>query len=255
MMRFRSGKTSYWVCMLLAILEALPLEARGARVRPPPVASSTCNAHVQGYLAQLPAVRAAERQVIGLLNAKDYRGAIPALRSAVTRYGDPWAGFTLGHLYALGLGVPRNAETAVHWYLWSAERGGHFAERELADAYLNGVGVKRDTVRAAYWFRIGVAPLELASSDYSLAETYASGTLAPVNRAKEVHYLDQSLRTLRELVREPNPAANFDLGLAYVGGSGVPRDPKRALSYLCRALALGYGPAAPLIRKIEEPHR
>ncbi|MGA7539800.1 MAG: tetratricopeptide repeat protein [Steroidobacteraceae bacterium] len=220
-----------------------------------PEAASTCNADLQRYLARLPAVRAGERRIVGLLNTKEYRQAILALRAEVNRYEDAWAGFTLGELYGAGLGVRRSAKSAVRWYLWSAERGDRYAQRRLANAYLNGVGVKRDTERAAYWFRIGVAPYELARSDYWLAQKYASGTLAPVNRKAEKYYLNESLRILRTLAREPNAEANFDLGRAYAGGHGVARDPKRALGYFCRALALGYAPAAARIGKLEEPHR
>ncbi|MGH8290424.1 MAG: tetratricopeptide repeat protein [Steroidobacteraceae bacterium] len=228
---------------------------RAALASAPRVAAGTCHAATQRYLARLPAIRAAERQIVGLLNAKHYQSAIPALRSAVTRYGDAWAGVTLGHLYDAGLGVRRSAKTAVRWYLWSAERGNRYAQRQLADAYLNGVGVGRSATRAGYWFRIGVAPYELARSDYWLAETYASGTLAPVNRLKERYYLDESLGILRKLAREPNGEADFDLGRAYAGGHGAARDRTQALRYFCRALALGYGPAAARIRKLEQRNR
>lgn len=241
--------------VLLLMLAALPPVARAASAGSPPIATVTCNADVQRYLAGLPAVRAAERPIVGLLNAKRYRWAIPALQSAVRRYADPWAGYTLGRLYAAGLGVRRSAKTAVQWYLWSARRGNAFAQIQLADVYLNGVGVKRDTARAAYWFRIGIAPEDLATSDEWLAEMYASGTLAPVNEPREKYYRDESLRVLRELAREPNGAADYDLGYAFAGGLGVRRDRAKALGYLCRALRLGYGPAAPLIRKVEDPQR
>ncbi len=249
------GKGNYFASLLLLMLVMPPPAAGVALASAPPAAAETCNADAQRYLGRLPAERAGERRIIGLLDARQYRQAIAALRSAVARYGDRWAGYTLGHLYAAGLGVRRSAKTAFHWYLWSAERGDHFAERRLANAYLNGVGVRRDPARAAYWFRLGVAPYELARSDYWLAERYASGTLAPVNRAKEKYYLEQSLRILRELARKPNGEADFDLGRAYAGGYGVPRSRSKALGYFCRALALRYWPAAKRIGKIEHAHR
>ncbi|MGH8318400.1 MAG: tetratricopeptide repeat protein [Steroidobacteraceae bacterium] len=254
MASFTRGTSTYLPCLLFVSLISMSA-ARAVLASAPRVAAGSCDADVQRYLARLPTVRAAERQIVGLLNAKHYRSAIPALRSAAARYGDAWAGDTLGHLYAAGLGVRRNAKTAFHWYLWSAKRGDRYAQRQLADAYLNGVGVARNATRAAYWSRIGVAPYELARSDYWLAETYASGTLAPANRLKDKYYLDDSLRILRQLAREPNGEADFDLGRAYAGGHGVGRDRAQALKYFCRALALDYGPAAARIQKLEEPDR
>ena len=241
--------------MSLVVIPALLLTMRPGLANVRRDAAGACDADVHRYLERLPAVRAAERRIIGLLNAKRYRWAIPALKSAATRYGDPWAGDTLADLYAAGLGVPRSASAAAHWYLWSAERGDPFAQWWLADTYLNGVGVGRDTARAAYWFRIGIAPYELARSDYWLAGTYASGNLAPVNRVKERYYLNESLRILRKLAREPNGEADFDLARAYAGGYGVARDRKMALKLFCRALALGCEPAVTRIRKLEQPHR
>lgn len=235
---------------LLAL--ALLAPAAGAARTPP--AAAGCKAEAQRYLVRRRTLRAADRRIIGWLNARRYRRAVPALRAAI-RNGDPWAADTLGHLYAAGLGVRRSAKTAVHWYRWAAQRGDRFAQRRLANAYLNGVGVGRDPARAAYWFRLGVAPRELAVSDFALARKYASGTLAPVNRRKEKYYLEESLRILRALAREPNGAANFYLGFAYAEGHGVARDRTKALAHLCRALALGYGPAAPLIGKLEHRQR
>ena len=237
------------------VMLALLLAMRAALASASPDAAGACAAEVHRYLERRPAVRATEREIIALLDAKEYRRAIPALKSAVTRYADPWAGDTLGDLYAACLGVGRSTSAAAHWYLWSAERGDPFAQWRLVDSYLNGVGVGRDTARAAYWFRIGIAPYELARSDYWLAGTYASGNLAPVNRVKQRYYLNESLRILRRLSREPSGEADFDLGRAYAGGYGVARDRQQALSYFCRALALGYEPAVARIRKLQEPHR
>ncbi|MGH8291488.1 MAG: tetratricopeptide repeat protein [Steroidobacteraceae bacterium] len=144
------------------------------------------------FLVREPLVRRSNLRITRLLNTGHYRRAKSALRDAAARYGDAWAGFTLGSLYAAGLGVPRSASNAFRWYLWSAERGDRFAQREVANAYLNGEGTRRDTRQATYWFRIGIAPQELARSYYDLAQTYARGHLAPVNSSKSNYYLDQA---------------------------------------------------------------
>lgn len=248
MVRLGRAKTGHPAAVIVLALAMLAPAAAAAKAAP----AAGCRVQAQRYLAHRKALRLTDRRIIGWLNTGRYRRAVAALHPAI-RAGDPWAGRTLGHLYAAGLGVGRSAKTAVHWYRWAAKRGDRFAQRQLANAYLNGVGVARNPARAAYWFRIGIAPYQLALSDYVLAAMYASGTLAPVNRGKEKHYLHESLHILRRLAREPNGAANFYLGVAYAQGHGVARDRTKALAHLCRALALGYGPAAPLIGKLERP--
>lgn len=247
------GRTVGFAAVALALL--LPRIPAAVAAGVMPAAPDRCDAAARAYLVKLPAQRAAETRIIHALDAKHYRQAARGLRSAVRRYADSWAGYTLGHLYAAGLGVPRSARRAARWYRWSAERGDHFAQRQLANAYLNGIGVSRDPQRAARWFRVGVAPLALASSDYLLARTYASGTLAPVNERNAAYYQARSLRVLLALSRERSAAADYDLGYLYAH-TGAPGSARaKALRYFCRALALGYGPAAERIRSLEEPHR
>ncbi len=196
-------------------------------------------------------MRRSNERIAQLLNARRYRQAQAALRTAVSDYADAWAGDTLGSLYAAGLGVSRNANTAFRWYLWAAERGDRFAQREVANAYLDGEGTQRNTAEAAYWFRIGIAPWQLARMYYGLSRTYARGHLAPVNQGKAGYYLDKSLSDLRELAKEPNGEAAYYLGMAYEYGDGVHRDRTKAVGYLCRAASLHYAPAMTAILHLQ----
>ncbi len=209
-----------------------------------------CQAVVSGFLARAPLVRRTDEGIARLLDGHRYRQAVSALRGAVSRYPDAWAGNTLGDLYAAGLGVPRSADNAFRWYLWSARRGDRFAQRQVANAYLDGEGTQRSAAQAAYWFRIGVAPFQLARMYHSLSETYVDGHLVPVNHGKAGYYLDTSVSELRALAKEPNGEAAYYLGLAYQNGDGVPRDRAKALTYLCRAVSLQYPSAASAIRRL-----
>lgn len=198
-------------------------------------------------------MRRSDERIARWLNERHYKRADSALRSAAVRYGDAWAGYTLGHQYAAGLGVPRNAATAFGWYLWSARRGDRFAQREVANAFLHGEGTRRDPAAAAYWFRIGIAPWQIAGIYHGLAQTYLRGHLVPVDRAKSDDYLKKSLAELRKLAREPNGEAAYFLGLAYEHGDGVRRDRARAMRYLCRAAALRYAKAITEIHRLDSP--
>ncbi|MFZ1869171.1 MAG: tetratricopeptide repeat protein [Steroidobacteraceae bacterium] len=236
-----------WVAILLAAL----LPASGHRLfaagRPAP-GLTPCQAVVSGFLARAPLMRRTDERIARLLDGRHYGQAVAALRFAVSRYPDAWAANALGDLYRAGLGVPRSAADAFHWYLWSAQRGDRFAQRQVANAYLDGEGTQRNAADAAYWFRIGIAPFQVARMYYGLSGEYTSGHLVPVNQSKASYYLNQSVADLRALAKEPNGEAAYYLGLAYEYGDGVPRDRTQALGYLCRAASLQYAAAMSAIR-------
>ncbi|MGH8200901.1 MAG: tetratricopeptide repeat protein [Steroidobacteraceae bacterium] len=126
-----------------------------------------------------------------------------------------------------------------------------FAQRQVANAYLDGEGTQRNIAAAAYWFRIGIAPFQVARMYYSLSQTYVEGHLAPVNHDKEIYYRDKSLTELRALAKDPNAEAAYYLGLAYEHGDGVPRDRTKAVGYLCRAASLQYASAITALRRLQ----
>lgn len=240
-------------CIALALVATvLPaVDRASAAERRAPVDVVPCQTVVSNFLRLAPLIRRSDERIVQLLNGQHYRQAASALRGATSRYPDAWAGYALGNLYAAGLGVPHSAGSAFRWYLWSAERGDRFAQQQVANAYLNGDGTLRNATEAAYWFRIGIAPFELPRMYYSLSQTYASGHLAPVNRAKAGYYRDKSLADLRALAKEPNGEAAYYLGLAYEYGDGVPRDRAKAVGYLCRAASLQYAAAIIAIRRLQ----
>ncbi|OFA16350.1 hypothetical protein A4U49_07935 [Acidithiobacillus ferrivorans] len=238
----------------------LPMAA-GAATMPSPVPIAFSNEAHPGsagagrYLAHAKAMHAADIRIVGLLNAKAYRQAAPRLERTAKQYDDAWAGFALGNLYAAGLGVAKSQTRAFHWYLWSAKAGDRSAQRQVANAYLNGDGVTRNPAQAAYWFRMGMAVPQLVNSNYWLAKTYDKGRGVPKNAAKYQYYLQHSQRILRSLNTEPNGAATYDMGLSYAYGHGAPRDRAKALQWLNRALKLHYAPAAVAIHRLESARR
>lgn len=253
-----SGRVRSWamggvlvVAMLTpaTVLAAGPGRPGGVRA---PVGESACALEARRFLAREVLAQAAQQRILQQLAVKDYPQAARAMRSAVARYQSPWAAYALAQLYSAGLGVPQDPQRAVRWYRWAAERGNMHAARELANAYLHGTGTRRSASRAAYWFRVGVAPKQLAGSAAALASKYGAGTFMPRNPAMARYYQEQSVRILRQLVRQPNAPAEFALGSAYADGRGVARSKARALAHLCRALSLGYEAAAVRITEIEE---
>lgn len=241
-----------WVARATAALTVLLPLIGGVAVAAGPAAlvSAQCRTTVHDALARAPAMRDNDVRIARLLDAKQYRRAAAALRSTADHGSDPWAGEALGNLYAAGLGVPRSADSAFKWYLWSAERGNQTAQRQVANDYLQGEGTRRNAAQAAYWFRIGVAPYQLAHEYYDLSQIYTRGHLAPVDPRKSDYYLDKAIAVWRALAKEPNGEANYYLGLAYQYGHGVRKDPAKSVAYLCRAASLDYGPAMTAISRL-----
>ncbi|WP_369574687.1 tetratricopeptide repeat protein [Acidithiobacillus sp. IBUN Pt1247-S3] len=247
--RYRTYLTS------VLVLAAFVVPSVNMAYSAPLAVSNTANPGSEGtanqYIVHSHAIHLADQQIIALLNRNQYKAAILLLQKAINEDQDAWAADTIGHLYASGLGVTADAKEAFRWYLWSAEHGGHFAQRQVANAYLNGWGTKRSPQKAAYWFRQGMAPSQVAGTEYWLAKTYAHAKLAPPNPQKVHYYKQKSVQTLRDLDQEPNGAAAYDLGIAYLYGNGVAQNRQKALTYFRQAMQLQYPKAAAAIHQLQ----
>jgi TPR repeat protein len=86
----------------------------------------------------------------------DFATALREWRPLAHR-GDMVAQFNLGHMYNLGLGVPKDDNEAVRWYRLSAEQGDAAAHTVLGAMYQFGEGVPEDLVAAYMWFNLAAA--------------------------------------------------------------------------------------------------
>ena len=68
-------------------------------------------------------------------------------------YGNPNAQFKLGQLFQNGIGVEKNTEKALHFYMLAAEQNSLPAEYNLGLLYLKGEGIKPDYKEALKWLR------------------------------------------------------------------------------------------------------
>lgn len=82
---------------------------------------------------------------------REYREAHARLGD-MARGGDVWAMRTLAGLYANGLGVARDDQAALRWYLSAAERGDASSALALGIAFDRGLFVGRDAELAVYWY-------------------------------------------------------------------------------------------------------
>lgn len=82
----------------------------------------------------------------------------------------------IGHMYGLGLGCEKNAETSGRWYLACRDYGEAYYFLYLA--YLNGDGANKDSQKALqYLLKNRIAKWKYANGLNSLAYKYAEGKL------------------------------------------------------------------------------
>lgn len=178
----------------------------------------------------------------------------------------------LGKCYEIGEGVPFDTNMAVMYYRKAAEMNYAPAQYELGICFRDGIGLQSNTVIAADWFRRS-AKQEHAGAAYALGQLYAVGdgveldiphavtwyiiasnggdvramcTLASCYEKGEgvstVDY-DQALYWYRKAAEKNYPLAQFNIGVYYRDGKGVPKDTLEALSWFRRAADQGYPPA------------
>ena len=86
--------------------------------------------------------------------------------------------FSLGRMYAEGIGVPQDDAEAVQWYRRAAEQGTAEAQFNLGGMYLKGEGIPQDDAEAAQWFR-RAAEQGFAGAQFNLGLMYEKGEGVP----------------------------------------------------------------------------
>jgi localization factor PodJL len=160
-------------------------------------------------------------------------GVAAALREAANA-GDPGAETELGIRYLEGRTLPRDPKMAARWFEQAAVQGLPIAQYRLAALYEKGTGVTSDVPLARAWY-LKAANAGNARAMHNLAVMYAEdgGTGKP-DYAEAAHWF----RRAGELgVRD----SQFNLGVLYGRGLGVPQDLEQ--SWLWFSLASRQGDA------------
>ena len=175
---------------------------------------------------------------------------IPALVTLATA-GDIAAAFELGERYTFGEGgTGIDYSEAARWYRFAADQGHRGAQTRMGEAYRYGDGVKQSFGEAMRWFRIA-ADEGFAPAQYQVALMYLGNAGFDrdldqyrqwlVLAANQNHV--RSMEALADLLVDPNEGpvdyaeamrlytfaaqtgngnAQFDLGIMYAEGEGVP---------------------------------
>ena len=122
-------------------------------------------------------------------------------------------------------------ETEFKEILARSEAGDTRAMCQLAMAYEQGDGVKKDIDASFCWLE-KAANLDLPSAQFVLASYYVNGFGTSKDERKAIYWLTQSSN-------KGYAPSKTRLGIAYITGFGVPVDEEKGIALLQEAVSLG----------------
>ncbi len=138
-----------------------------------------------------------------------------------------------------------NYAAAYREWLPLAERGDPAAQRNVAHLHRKGLGVARDPLKAAEWYR-RAAELDFAPAQANLASMYLSGEGVPRQYVEAVKWFERA-------AHQSHTIAQYNLGLMYERGLGVPRSESTALAWYYNAANGGHKKAAERLSSLVRP--
>ena len=138
--------------------------------------------------------------------------------------GDASAQFELAMAYDQGTGVKKDAVAAANWCLKAAEQGLAPAQNCIGSMLQFGDGVAQDDAAAVSWYEKAAAQ-GYGESYTNLAYMYDLGKGVPQDRAKAVDLYRKGAET-------GSVNAMFNLGITFWKGTGVPVDRVEAYMWL-----------------------
>lgn len=157
--------------------------------------------------------------------------------------GDPIAQFKLATLYYEGKGVPRDDKEAAVWYLRAAQQEHVEAQFVLGVMYEKGEGVERNDDKAYKWISLAArqgharARAVLESGKWVGYQEAVQGNVMK-QEDPEAKIQEVSPEQIEEYVRKADQGdvdAQYNLGIIYYHGEGVPRNYEEALSWFLKA--------------------
>lgn len=157
--------------------------------------------------------------------------------------GDPIAQFKLATLYYEGKGIPREDAEAAVWYHKAAQQEHVEAQFVLGIMYEKGEGIERSDDKAFKWISLAArqgharARVMLESEKWIKYQETIQGS-APKQDSAEGAIQAVSTEQIEEYTRkaeEGDVDAQYNLGIIYYHGEGVPKDYEEALSWFHKA--------------------
>ena len=158
------------------------------------------------------------------------------LASDRAQTGDAAAQTLLGRLYENGLGIPRDTARAADWYEIAANNGATRAAHALARLLLAGDGRARDPAQAADLLEAALTA-QTHGAALDLARLYLSGEGRPQD-------LERARDLLKQAAEAENIEAQYELANLLLDETSSVRDDTLGALWMRRAAANRFTPAA-----------
>ena len=155
-----------------------------------------------------------------------YTTALELAKAAAER-GEPQAPTLIGRIYQEGLGVGRDDVLAAQWYRRGAELGDTNAMFAFGVMLAEGTAIKRDRAGAAKMLEAAAAKGHVVAN-YNLALLFLTGDGKPLNPARAAAHLVYAAEA-------GLAAAQYDLATLYATGTGVEANAELAARWFKRA--------------------
>jgi TPR repeat protein len=143
--------------------------------------------------------------------------------------GDNLSKHMLGLMYETGDGVKQNTSKAIKWYLNAADSGLLDSQFNLALMYETGRDVKKNLLKAYFWFSKAAQRGDIEAKNHieklekKLSDNELEDAKAMLSKDKQVNDRFRFNSALR-LAKNGNVDSQFEVGLFYNLGIGVPKD-------------------------------
>lgn len=149
------------------------------------------------------------------------------LHEGESKRGILFSSLYLVHCYKDGVGVQKNTQKLIQYYVVASSQGSADASREAGLAYLNG----RNSTEAVKFFKVGAERGDL-SSTYWYGKLLLDGNGVEQNKDKGFLYIAKAAEL-------GFPMALYQTGICYSDGSGVKENLEKAYEYYHRAALAG----------------
>jgi len=166
---------------------------------------------------------------------KDYKTAVKWYRLASLK-GNTDAMLGLAKLYSSGKGVQQDNKTALQWFQLAAEQNAVGASSHLGKIFEHGIGTSQNYNTALKWYRLAASVGDLDARDY------VQNLQIKIDEKNE--YQARS--------KQGDAFAQYNLGMMYENGEGVPQDYKTAVKWYKLAAEQGNADAQRNLRILQK---
>ena len=166
-----------------------------------------------------------------------------SLRIAAAR-GDVRAGYEVARRFSYGLGVPKDLDQAIKWYMQGASKGFAPSQYRLATYYERGRGIEKNLGRAKVWYQRAAM----------LGNVKAMHNLAVISTALEKEDTDYktAIYWFKHAANRNLADSQFNLAILYQNGVGLEKNLVESYKWFSLAARQGDIDAAARRDKIEK---